>query len=108
MSEDTAGPDQVPADELPPLPGPPVPEVAPQPTYGGEKAPSRKARKHAPDPDEVTGVLGLGGEAIAVPSGVWFAETDGQGNLLRDGDGNVVRTRSPHRPPRSPLGPPVG
>lgn len=101
MSADTTG-------DLPDLPTEPEPSTTPQPTYGGEPEPDPEPREHTTEPDEVTGVLGLGGDTIAVPSGVWFAETDGNGGLLRDAGGNVVRTRSPHRPPRSPLGPPVG
>lgn len=53
-------------------------------------------------PGPIEQVVGLGGDVIPVPSGVWFAATDDNGNLLRDADGVVIRVRSPHRPPRRP------
>lgn len=49
-------------------------------------------------------VVGLNGRPAQVPTGVWYAATDGQGGLLTDEDGRPVRVRSPHRPPAAPLG----
>lgn len=50
----------------------------------------------------VTEVVGLNGKPAKAPSGVWFAQTDGNGSLVTDADGRPVRVRSPHRPPLTP------
>lgn len=49
-------------------------------------------------------VVGLGGQPAKAPSGVWFAQVEPDGSLSRDPQGRPVRVRSPHRPPRRPLG----
>lgn len=69
----------------------------------GTLTPARTAQA-ASEPVTATEVVGLNGQPAKVPTGVWYAATDGSGNLETDGDGRPVRVRSPHRPPQVPLG----
>ena len=48
-------------------------------------------------------MLGLGGDPIDTPTGVWYAAVDDRGELLTDADGRVVRVRPPSSRPRTPL-----
>lgn len=72
-------------------PAPPLPEGH-----------ASEALEAAPTPDAITEVVGISGKPAKVPSGLWFAQTDGTGGLARDADGRPIRVRSPHRPPRTP------
>lgn len=51
-----------------------------------------------PEPTPETHIRDTDGRLIPVPSGVWFVDTDGNGNPLLV-DGYRTRRRSPHRPP---------
>lgn len=104
MSEDTTTPTP---DELPPLPEPEP--SAPTVTFGGQPAPGVPGEPLlalAPQLDlesDDKPVLGLGGDPINTPTGIWYAAVDDRGQLLTDADGRVVRVRPPVQEPRTPL-----
>lgn len=72
---------------------------------GGEPAPTagRVSTYAAPDLSGDKPVVGLKGDAIAVPRGIWYAAVDDQGNPLTDAEGRVVRVHPPSTRPRIPL-----
>lgn len=53
--------------------------------------------------DDDKPVVGLNGEPISTPQGVWYAAVGEDGQLARDDAGRLIRVRPPSSRPRIPL-----